>query len=259
MQNIFLNNELPLATGLARWLVREWRVLRFGALTLVAVLSPGMWDKTTRRDAAQCLCVAAWQAMPGYLLLTVLVTATLTRVIEVTAASYGLSHLALEAVVRVFVMELLPLATALSIATRSGLDAVVALAPLRTKQASVFQSESMRRIVALSAGNGLAMIALFVISGAVALAVAYLTAHGPSHWALPGFTRMIGQVFDPVTASVLAVKVALFALAVAMAPATVIVDTPRRNVSIGEMRVMARMLLMILCVEAASLAIKQVG
>lgn len=246
------HQQSPLA-GIGLWLAREWRVLRFGALTVVAALSPAIWDRETGKAAAQSLCRAAWLVLPGYLLLTVLVTAVLTRVIEVTAASYSLSHLALEAVVRVFVIELLPLAAALFVATRSGLDAVALLAPHRASG-----SAPMNQIVSLVVGNGVAVVALFVLSGTLALAVAYLTVHGFSHWGLPSYTRMIGQVFDPITAHVLGLKVALFAAAVGTAPVTVVVDAPRREVAIGEMRVMARLLLLLLCVEAASLALKQI-
>jgi hypothetical protein len=69
---------------------------------------------------------------------------------------------------------------------------------------------------------------------------------------------MIGQVFDPVTAHVLGLKVLLFALGVGIAPVTVVVDAPRRETAIGEMRIMARLLLLLLFVEAASLAVRQI-
>ncbi len=252
MQHAFGHRPSTLLAAPRGWLAREWRVLRFGALAVVATLSPRLWHRATRREAAQFLCAAAWRTLPGYLLLTALVTAVLTRVVVVTAASYGLSHLALEAVVRVFVMELLPLATALFVATRSGLDAAAMLARARAEAAP------LNRIAALVAANGLAVVALFVISGAAALVTAYLTAHGPSPWGLAAFTRMVGQVFDPVTAQILALKVALFAAAVAVAPTSVTIDAPRRDVALGEMRVMARALLLILLVEAAALALRQI-
>lgn len=256
MQSTLQRHEILFLAGLRRWLGREWRVMRFDALALVASASPSFWGRAGRRAAAQSLCRAAWQVLPGYLSLIVLVTVVLTRIVEVTAASYGLSHLALEAVVRVFVIELLPLAAALFVATRSGLDAVALLAPYRGSSA---MSAPMGQIVPLVTGNGGAVLVLFVASGTLALATAYLTVHGLSHWGLPAFTRMIGQVFDPVTAHVLGFKVGLFALAVGASPVTVIVDGPRRDGTVGEMRVMARLLLLLIAIEAASLALRQVG
>lgn len=245
------------ARAFARTLAREWRMLRFGALTLVAVLSPSVWDKPARQAAAQALCRAAWRVLPGYLLLVALVTAVLTRVVAVTAASYGLSRLALEAVVRVFVIELLPLAAAAFVATRFGLEAVTRLMPERDFLGAT-SLPSAARIVAVVAGNALAVAALFVLSGMLALAVAYLVSYGLSPWGLADYARLIGQVFDPLTAATLGLKVGLFALAVGVAPATVVLDAPNRAAVVGEMRVMARMTLMLLLVETATLALKQI-
>jgi phospholipid/cholesterol/gamma-HCH transport system permease protein len=242
---------------LARALVREWRMLRFGALTLVAALSPSVWDKSARQAAAQALCRAAWRVLPGYLLLVALVTAVLTRVIAVSAASYGLSRLALEAVVRVFVIELLPLAGAAFVATRFGLEAVTRLMPGRDFLGAT-APPSVARVVAIVAGNALAVVVLCVISGMLALVVAYVVSYGLSPWGLADYARLIGQVFDPVTAATLGLKVGLFALAVGIAPATVVLDAPNRDTVVSGVRVMARMTLMLLLVEMATLALKQI-
>lgn len=249
---------VSLGAGISRWLRGEWSLLRFAALILAVALSPSVWDGPARMAAAQALCRAVWRVLPGYLAASALVTAVLTRIVAVTAASYGLSHLALEAVVRVFVIELLPLAAALFVAARSGLDAVARLAPVPAP-GGVLRAPALAQIVPVVAGNALALVTLIVLSGMLALAVAYLVIYGFSPWALAEFTRLAARVFDPVTAPILAFKAVSFAVAVGVVPATVVLDASRRDgATIGEMRVMARMLLMLLVIEAAALALKQI-
>jgi len=92
-----------------RWLAATYRHLRFAALLLIAAASPRVNHRQNRHRSARIFCLAAWRPLPGYLLATVLLSAILTRIVAVSAAGYGLSHLALEAILRVFVIELLPM------------------------------------------------------------------------------------------------------------------------------------------------------
>ena len=126
-----LEGRAPRHGWLRRLFVREWHLLVFASTTMVALLSPATYDREVRRAMVQAVSSYAWQALPGYALLSVLGGAVLTHIIAVSAASYGLSHLALEAVVRVYVVELLPLVAALFVAMRSGLDFLGRLARAR--------------------------------------------------------------------------------------------------------------------------------
>ncbi len=248
------DGRAPRAGWLRRLLVREWHLLLFVGATMVALVSPATYDREVRRATAQAVSSYAWQALPGYALLSVLGGAVLTHIIAVSAASYGLSHLALEAVVRVYVVELLPLVAALFVAMRSGLDLLGRLARARARGVDFRSAEPFRRLIVPGvAGNLLAVLALTLASGMLVLMTAYLVAYGVTPWGLGSYTRLVGQVFDPVTAPTVLLKILLFGVAVAIAPVAIVLDSPRRADRGGEVRVMARLLLVLLAIEAAVL------
>ncbi|MBI4757053.1 MAG: ABC transporter permease [Betaproteobacteria bacterium] len=253
MNRIPLRREAVLLPRLPRRLLPAWRALRHGALILAVALSPATYDRATRRAAAQALCAAAWQPLPGYVLACVLIGAVATRIVAITAASYGLSHLALEAVVRVFAVELVPLAAALFVALRVAPEAVLRLARLDGQGGG----PALRQAAALVAGNALAVWVLAIVGGVAALVVAYPVVHGFSLWGLAAYARVIGQVFDPVLALGLGLKILFFGLAVAVAPTAAVLETGQRDAGSLQMRLMARLLLLLVLVEGASLALKR--
>ena len=242
--------------GLARSLRREWQLIQFAAVTLAAAVSPSTYTPAVRRAAAQVICSSTWQAFPGYALLSILAGAVLTHIVAVSAASYGLSHLALEAVVRVYVVELIPLAAALFVALRSGLERLDKLATLRAQGAD-FDDPALfgLHVVPAVVANLLAVMVLTLSSGLLVLVVAYLVVYGITPWGLADYTRLVGQVFDPVTAPGLLLKIVLFGVAVAIAPASVVTDPPRRAAVGSEMRIMARLLLSLVLIEGAALVL----
>lgn len=242
--------------ALALFLQREGRFVLFAIAALVAAITPANYSRTVRQATAQAICFSTWQALPGYALLSVLAGGVLTHVVAVSAASYGLSHLALEAVVRVYVVELLPLAAALFVAMRSGLDAAGRLARERARGAD-FATPTLflNQVVPSVAANLLAVLVLSLSSGLLVLAVAYLVVYGVTPWGLADYTRLVGQVFDPVTAPAVLLKTVLFGVAVACAPVAAALDAPRRAASGGEMRVMARLLLFLVAIEGAVLVL----
>lgn len=241
---------------LARGLGREWRFLLFGASLLAATLTPATWRSAVWQDVARAICFCAGQPLAGYAFFSILFGATITQVVAVSAASYGLSHLALEAVVRVFVLELLPLAAALFVALRSGIAVLDRLAALRAQGTALTDGAAFRHAVLPGfVGNLFAVPLLTLVSSVVVLCVAYLVVYGLTPWALGGFSHLVGQVFDPVTLPGFFLKIGLFALAVAVAPATVALDAPRRAAANGEMRVMARLFLSLALIEGASLVV----
>jgi phospholipid/cholesterol/gamma-HCH transport system permease protein len=71
--------------------------------------------------------------LPWFTVLCALVSLVVIRIVVVTAASYGLSQYALEMVVRVLVLELIPLTAALFVALRCTLPAGAELATLRRR------------------------------------------------------------------------------------------------------------------------------
>jgi phospholipid/cholesterol/gamma-HCH transport system permease protein len=230
------------------WLKHQGRVAGFSALTVVAALSPGCYDRSTRCGLAGMLCLGAWQMLPGYLLASILISTVLTRIVAVTAASYGLSHLALEAVVRVLVLELIPLAAALFVALR-----VAPLTMQRLGRLVGHPRPAYRELIPYAVGGAGAVIVLAVLGGIASLGVAYLVVHGISRWALADYARLIGQIFDPTMAAVFSVKLLLFALAVGIAPTTIALDDGLADPVARQMRVMARLLLLLILIEVALL------
>jgi phospholipid/cholesterol/gamma-HCH transport system permease protein len=246
----------PVRQRLARGIRRERRFVLFAAFLLAAALSPGTYRRPVRQAVAQAVCFSAGQALPGYALFSILFGAVTTHIVAVSAASYGLSHLAMEAVVRVFVVELIPLAAALFVAMRSGIAVLDRLAAQRA-QGAAFEAGDLFERCALPGfiGNLFAVILLTLVSSVLVLCVSYLVIHGLTPWGITGFTRLVGQVFDPVTAPGFLLKIALFGMAVGVAPATVALDAPRHAAAGSEMRVMARLFLLLVAVEGASLVL----
>lgn len=233
-----------------RWLKRQGRLAGFSTLTVLAAVSPASYDRRTGHGLACMLCLGAWQMLPGYLLASILISTVLTRIVAVTAASYGLSHLALEAVVRVFVLELIPLAAALFVTLR--------VAPVTMQNLGRPAGDpppAYRELIPYAVGNAAAVIVLAVLGGISTLVVAYLVVHGISQWALADYARLIGQVFDPSMAAVFSIKLMLFAIVVGIAPTTVTLDAGPLDPVARQMRVMARLLLMLIVIEAALLVL----
>src|SRR6218665_3379486 len=97
-----------------RWALAWWRIFYLGAVGLVRRLY---------LDTAPVL--------PGFTVLAALISLVLTRIVVVTALSYGLSRYALEMVIRVLVLELIPLTAALFVAMRCTIGHGAQLAQLR--------------------------------------------------------------------------------------------------------------------------------
>jgi ABC-type transporter Mla maintaining outer membrane lipid asymmetry permease subunit MlaE len=113
-------------TAFQRRLASWWHLLHFGSLALVVALSPSTYRRANRQTIAVHLHRSTWEVLPWFTALSALLSLVLIHIVLVSAQSYGLSKYALEMVVRVLVLELIPLSAALFVALRSGLVAVVA-------------------------------------------------------------------------------------------------------------------------------------
>ncbi len=252
-----------LATAFLGWAASWWRVFHFGALALVMALSRATYDKENRRITANQIYFTAWQVLPWFTLLSGLLSLVLIRIVVATALSYGLSQYALEMVVRVLVLELIPLFAALFIALRSGaaINTEVTLMHIRghfIEQRRAGVDPLRRELVPRVIGSAVSVVALTAVSGVVALLVAYLGVYGFSPWGFAGYTRTLGQVFDLQVTLGLALKTLLFGLAVAVIPISASLETPRevRLAPVAVLRGMVRLFLVLVLLEGASLAIK---
>ena len=236
-----------------------WFILQLGAAVLVLALSPGSYTPTFRAATARQMVTATWQVLPWFTSLAALLSLVLIRIVVVTALSYGLSQYALQMVVRVLVLELIPLSAALFVALRSGLafnaGAVTPTQPIHSLRDLSPQRLHMQLAPRLLA-DAFSVLALSMVSSLVALLLAYLTVYGFSPWGLPGFTRTVGQVFDLAVSLSFILKAFLFSLAVAVVPMAASLQAPPSSSTMQPGAV--RLFLVLLVLEAALLSVKYV-
>ena len=254
-----------LGTAFLGWCASWWRVFHFGALALVMALSPATYDRQNRAVTANQIYFTAWQILPWFTLLSALLSMVLIRIVVDTALSYGLSQYALEMVVRVLVLELIPLFAALFVALRSGaaINTEVALMHIRgdfDEQRRAGSDPLRRELVPRVIGSAVSVVALAAVSGMVALVLAYLGVYGFSPWGLAGFNRTVGHVFDLQVSFGLALKTLLFGVAVAVIPITASLETPRemRLAPVAVLRGMVRLFLVLVLLEGAFLAVRYI-
>jgi len=243
------------------WLRGWWQLVWTGALLLALALSPASYRAALRPAIAQQLVAAAAQTLAWFTLLALLLSVVLTHIVIVTAESYGLTRFAIEMVVRVLVLELIPLAAALAVALRYSLPTAAELVALRRQagwDAATLRDPQRLRSLLLPRllGSLCAVPLLAAVSCVLALAVAYLSLHGATLWAMDGFTRIVGQVFDPVTVLVFGFKTLAFSLVVAVVPlASAVHDAPPgASRTRAGLRALSRLFVLLLLVEVVSLA-----
>ncbi|MFO1219966.1 MAG: ABC transporter permease [Burkholderiaceae bacterium] len=245
----------------AQWLRGWWRAIHVSALIGVLALSPSSYAREHRGALARNVVVDTLPMLGWFTLLTALVSLVLIRIVYVTALGYGLSRYSLEMVVRVLVLELIPLTAALFVAVRCTIPNGAEITALR--RGGAFEAlrrrgiEPLRHEVLPRMLAGVLGVALLAgLSCVVSLLLAYLVVYGPTPWGFTNYTRTVGHVFDPALTVVFAVKTLLFALVVSMIPvASALIDAaPSRSRASAEVRALVRMFALLLLIEAASLA-----
>lgn len=241
-----------------------WHLVRFFAIVVVIALSPSSYDRSNRATISQHIYSSTWQVLPWFTALAALLSLVLIRIVVATALSYGLSQYALQMVVRVLVLELIPLSAALFVALRSGLAFDVGSVD-STRKGDTFltphpsleclRGELLPKVLA----DAFSVLALATVSSAIALVLAYLTVHGLSLWGLPGYTRTVGKLFDlPVTLG-FGLKNTFFSLAVAVVPMAARLEAQGNGARSSTLQPGAvRLFLVLLLIETASLAVKYI-
>lgn len=251
------------------WLKGWWHVLYFAAVVWVAALSPSSYrtpstnspPETKKEPLLNYLYACTVPLLPWFTVLMSLISIVLIRIVVVTAQSYGLSQYALEVVVRVLVMELLPLSAALFVAFRTMVPMSSQLIKLKNQghlQGWELGYECLRtHLVPRMLAGVFAVLTLVVVSGSMALILAYLIVNGFSIWGLASYTRIVGQVFLPVVVVGFALKTFLFALATATIPmASSLQDQPKAPGYGAPPPGIVRLLTAILLIEIATLVLK---
>ncbi len=244
-------------------LVRSWwGVLYFGLLALVMALSPSTHTRARRTATAHLMYHTTWQVLPWFTLLSALISLVLIRIVVVTALSYGLSQYALDLMVRVLVLELIPLSAALFVVLRAALGAAggdpVPPAPVaggtrwHAVDAALLRDAVVPRVIA----TAFSVFTLAAVSGVVALVLAYLNVYGLSPWGFSSYTRMVGRVFEPAVSLGFVLKIVLFGLAVAVIPIASALQA--RSEPAAPPNGTVRLFVVLVLIEGASLALKYV-
>ena len=249
-----------LGRNAARWLVGWWRIVHFGAVVGVMALSPGSYSRPQQTAIARHMVLDTAPVLVWFTLLSSLLSVVISRIVVVTALSYGLTQYALEMLVRVLVIEIIPLTAALFVAVRCTMPHGEELAAMRLRgdlnRMRDRGLDPMRHEVLPRAVAGLFSVAMLsVLAGAVALVLAYLATYGFTLWALEGYTRTVGRVFSPTVVVVFLLKALLFSLAVVLVPMGSALYDPTRSRMSAEVRGLVRLFALVLLIEAASLAV----
>jgi phospholipid/cholesterol/gamma-HCH transport system permease protein len=159
--------------------------------------------------------------------------------------------------IRVLVLELIPLTAVLFVAVRIAIPGVARLAIVRreasrdTSDTAHLVDEALPYVVAAT----FAVLLLALVSCVLATVLSYVSVHGFTTAALASFTRVFGRVFDPTLSLLFGLKTLLFALGAGLLPtASALVDrmseAPRANML---MQALVRLLFVIVLIEATSL------
>jgi phospholipid/cholesterol/gamma-HCH transport system permease protein len=244
-----------------RWLAGWWRIIFFGASILVLAMSPSSYTRETRSALLRHIYVDTAPILWWFTALCALLTLVITRIVVVTALSYGLSRYALEMVIRVLVLELIPLTAALFVALRCTIPNGAALAEMRR----IGHFDALRRqgidpVVTQALPRALAgifaTITLAALSCVVAMALAYLAVYGWTTAGVAAYTHVFGHVFTGSVALIFVLKTLFFSLAVSIIPMAsglydVEGDGSRESAALQGL---VRMFAVLLLLEAATLA-----
>ena len=248
-----------------RYVSSWWYMVHLGAMALVMAFSPSTYNRSNRVTTSRFIYSSTWEVLPWFTLLSALVSMVIIRIVVVTAQSYGLSNYALEMVVRVLVLELIPLTGAMFVAIRAGLafnagDALAVAAAAEPDRSRQSQNRLRHELVPQVIANAFAVLSLAMVSSVIVLVLAYISVYGFLPWGVVDYTRTVGRIFEPAVTIGFGLKTVFFGLAVAVIPTAAILDIHRHgqklesNVQPGAVR----LLFVLLIIEAGSLAVKYI-
>jgi len=251
---------IDLGRGVLRWLAGWWTVFFIGAQLMVLAFSPSSYRHESRGVVLRHMYFAAGPGLPGFTTLMALFNVVVIRIVVVTAFSYGLTQYALDAVVRVLVLELIPLVAALFVAVEYTIPGGSELYKrrrsgdfnvMRSKGIDPLSHEVLPRVLA----GIFAVVLLAVVSCSISLVLAYIAVHGFTVAGLASYNHAVGQIFNPVVSLIFTMKTLMFAVTVALLPVgNALRDLPRRASRTSvELQGLVQMFLLMLAIEIASL------
>jgi len=237
-----------------------WRqALLSGARLLVLAFTRSSYRGASRAAIARAIYLGSAPVLAWFTVLAAVISLVIIRIVIVTADSYGLSRYAVEMLVRVLVLELIPLAATVFAALYCAIPHAADIARLRASGQLQALARSgidplQREALPRALGALVAVLLLAAVAATVAALLSYLSMYGFTTRALPGFTREFGKIFDPAFATVFVLKTALLALAVALVPVLSALHDERPSRTGIELRSLVRLFAAILLIQAAALA-----
>lgn len=241
--------------GTVAWLHSWWRLLQFAVLMLSLALTPASYSRDNRPTLARHVVNDTAPNLAWFGVLSALVSLVLIRIVVVTSQSYGLSRFALEMVVRVLVLELIPLTAAAFVALRTTLPGGLEFSQGRNAGSATTEAELQREFFPRVAAGVFSVWMLAAVTCVLTLILAYLTLYGFTPWALAGYTRVVGQVFNPAVTMILVLKIVFFSFAVGLIPmaSSFYFGASYRSKVTHGLSDMVRLFAVILLIEVASL------
>jgi len=241
------------------WLVGWWHIVLFSARLAVLAFSPSSYRGAGRAGLARHLVDDTGPVLLWFTLLSALVSLVIIHIVVVTSVSYGLSRYALEMVVRVLVLELIPLTAAMFVALQVALPNAAEVSAVLPRDGGVHAGRRVQllhtEILPRVLSGVFAVLLLAAVSCVVAAVLAYLWVHGFTAGGFAGYTRTFGRIFDPTVTLIFTLKTLGLALAVGLLPiASVLYDRPRgRQRKSAELRGLVRLFFALLVIEVAAL------
>lgn len=196
---------------------------------------------------------AAGAGLAGFLVLMVLLNLVLIHILVVTADSFGLASLALDAVVRVLVLELIPLIAALYVTINYAVPGVSELQRRRWEPTMRARYLSRHEVVPRVCGAGVAVLLFAGLSCVISLVLAYLTIYGATWAGFAPYSHIVGNIFNPSVALIFTLKTLLFAGTVALLPVAYALRSPLQAGASIEVRGLLRVAVLMLLIEILSL------
>jgi len=242
-------------------------LVRFGARALARAMSPSTYNGASLEVVQKQIYFTAWEILPGFTAFVALLCLIIIQIVGDTARSFNLYGYALELVIRLLALEVLPLLTAVFVALRTGaaMSTEVALMKIHNELEAFeligidpLRFELIPRVI----GGTIAVLALTAVSIVIALGLAHLVIVDFQPWSLPqgDFARAVGKVFDLPSMLLLWVKTFAFGLAVTIIPISQALATPKRlsYAPVTVLRGMVRLFFALMSIEVVSLAISYV-
>ncbi|MGE5160938.1 MAG: MlaE family ABC transporter permease [Betaproteobacteria bacterium] len=250
--------ELGRAT--LQWFAGWRRIVMFSARLGVLALSPSTYRGPSLAALSRHVVEDTAPILLWFTLMTSIVSLVIIHIVVVTSVSYGLSRYALEMVVRVLVLELIPLTAAMFVALRCALPNAAEVTALRARgeldALAAGSTEPLRNEILPRVVSGtFSVLLLTAVSSVVCAVLAYLWVHGPTLGGFASYTRTFGRVFSPALSLIFTLKTLGLALAVGLIPiASVLYDPPRPDLrTSAELRGLVRLFFVILLIEIGSL------